>query len=184
MPDTIPADLQRYLTPDAPTEARFCRTLSVPDTPEWVGLVDGALCALSTPDAWREFGALSPDEAADAWVAMLQDSWDTPCGEPPPDDLSPYWDEDDGSDLEGTPAEATYDYTDTIEDWIIAAFIASSGQVGAAATFLTIAPRFRLLFKRHDLGGIVKIFIDNELFGTVDTYSPTPDVIAYDVVIS
>jgi hypothetical protein len=71
-----------YLTPDSVPVGRFCRVIVIPDDPTWVGLVDGILSALSNPLAWRKYGTLTPEEAADAWMAMLTESWETdnvPC---------------------------------------------------------------------------------------------------------
>lgn len=99
------------------------------------------------------------------------------------DGLSPFWDDSDAEDADGEPTDNTYTWNERIEDWAIAAFIASSGVPGAAVAYLTIAPRFRLLFARRDWGGIAKIFLDDELIGTVDTYSPTPDTIPFDVIV-
>jgi len=101
---------------------------------------------------------------------------------PAADDFSPFWDDTDAGDAEGIPAESTYTYTERIEDWAIAAFIASSGVVGAAVTYLTIAPRFRLAFRTRDYGGIVRVLIDDVLYGEVDTYSAAPGIAYFDVV--
>jgi hypothetical protein len=179
--DYIPTSDKRFLTPDAPPSGVFCRNLQVPDDPQWVGLVDGALSLLTSPDQWREYGALTAQQAADLWTDMLVTSWDVfGC---PTEDLSPFWDDTDGGDAEGNPAESTYTYSDQITDWVIAAFVASSGAVGAAVSYLTIAPRFRLAFRTRDYGGIAEILIDDVLFSTIDTYSATPGVAFLDVII-
>lgn len=99
------------------------------------------------------------------------------------DGLSPFWDDPDAEDADGEPADNTYSYTERIEDWAIAAFVAASGVPGAAALYLTIAPRFRLAFKTRDWGGIAKIFIDDVQVATVDTYSPTPGLITQDIIV-
>lgn len=99
------------------------------------------------------------------------------------DDLSPYWDDNDGADAEGTPAVSTYSWNERIEDWAIAAFVATSGVPGAAVEYLTIAPRFRLLFKTGDWGGIARIFIDDVLFTEVDTFADVAGLLPVDIVI-
>jgi hypothetical protein len=100
---------------------------------------------------------------------------------PAADDLSPFWDDTDAADADGTPAESAYAYSPDIADWVIAAFIAASGVPGAALTFLTIAPRFRLAFRTRDYGGILEILIDAVSYGTVDTYSATPGLTFFDI---
>jgi len=79
-----PPNTPLYLTPDSIPVGRFCRRISVPDSPEWVGLVDGVLSVLFSPDAWRQNGALTPDEAAEEWQRMVLSAWTgddciTPC---------------------------------------------------------------------------------------------------------
>lgn len=71
----IPPGIPLYLTPDSIPVGRFCRTLRVPNDPQWVGLVDGLLTTLTKPEAWREHGAMTPEETAEAWLAMMIDSW-------------------------------------------------------------------------------------------------------------
>lgn len=73
--DYQPPGTPLYLTPNSLPVGRFCRTISVPDSPEWVGLVDGVLSALNDPYVWRQFGALTPDQAAAAWQAMIVNAW-------------------------------------------------------------------------------------------------------------
>jgi len=101
----------------------------------------------------------------------------------------PYW--DDVSDVETTdpPGDQIWygqyvdsTFQETLENWAIAGFIALSGAPQAAIVFLTVAPKFRLAFKAHDLGGIVRIFIDAVDYGTVDTASDTDAIITYDIV--
>jgi len=173
-----------YLTPASLPEGTQCRYLKIPSDPEWLGIFNNALLSLTNPWNFEQVNEtdLTPDQVAATCYGIYVDWLDNSC-----DDVSegqsPFWDNPDATDAEGTPEESEYTFSEQVEDWAIAAFIASSGVIGAAATYLTIAPRFRLLFKRSDVGGIVKLFIDDVLYGTVDTYSPTPDVIPFDVVI-
>lgn len=177
----IPPNQPRYLTPDDIPSGVFCRTVLIPDSAEWVALVDGALSALMSPLAWRQFGTLTEEEAAEAWKNMLLASWEvaTCLAE----DTAPFWDDPDGADAEGSPAVSTYSWSERIEDWAIAAFVAASGVPGAAVEYLTIAPRFRLLFKTGDFGGIARIFIDDVLFTEVDTFSDVAGLLPVDIVI-
>jgi len=103
---------------------------------------------------------------------------------------APYWDTESNSDDELPAAEQEWygifidpeGFQATMENWVIAGFIAYSGQIGAALTFLTLAPKFRLAWKRGDLGGIIKVFIDGAEAAEVDTYSATPDIIEREFV--
>lgn len=72
--DYVPPYRPLYLTLDSIPVERFCRTISIPNDPFWVGLVDGVLSALADAKAWRQFGTLTPEEMADAWLAMLTES--------------------------------------------------------------------------------------------------------------
>jgi len=117
---------------------------------------------------------------------MMVDSWtifDCPSGVP-----TPYWDdESDLDDQEPSNEQAWYGifdgtFQETVENFVIAGFLASSGDIGAAVTFLTIAPRFRLAWKTGDLGGVIRVFVDAVDYGTVDTYSATEGVLEQDYI--
>jgi len=58
------------------------------------------------------------------------------------------------------PTDETF--TETLEDWTFAGLLAIAGAPGAAVSFLTIAPRFRLAFRQHDIGKIIRVFVDAE----------------------
>jgi len=165
------------------TAEPLCRRLFIPNDEYLVAAISGALLELTKPYHWEQFGTVTPADAAYAcllmWIAWVNDV----CEAIEPDDLSPFWDDSDAGDAEGTPTESDYTWSEQIQDWAIAAFIASSGVPGAAATYLTIAPRFRLLFRAGDTGGIAKIFLDGDLYAEVDTYSPTPMLKAFDVFV-
>lgn len=75
MANFVPFGVPLYLTASSVPAGRFCRTVSIPDDPVWVGLVDGVLTALTNPAVWRQYGTLTPDEMADAWATMLQESF-------------------------------------------------------------------------------------------------------------
>lgn len=184
--DYIPPNVPLYLTPDSIPVGRFCRTFRVPDSPAWVGLLDGVVSELMNPEMWREFGELTPEEAAEVWTSMVLEAWqETACPAGVP---TPYWDE--ASDLQDE-ADASvqtwygiFDGTfhETVENFVIAGFVAYAGGIGAAVRFLTIAPAFRLAWKTGDVGGIIRVFIDGADAGTVDTYSASEGVIERDYV--
>jgi len=60
-----------YLTPDEVPTENICRSLFIPDSPEFIAIVTGALQSLTVPENWTKFGALTPEEAAEALYDML-----------------------------------------------------------------------------------------------------------------
>jgi len=149
-------------------------------------LVDGALSELASPYNYEQSGTLTPEETAEYMAAMLVDFGLDPCSA---DTVpTPYWDDQsDLEDQEDTDEQQWYGifdgtFQETIENFIIAGFIAYSGQIGAAITFLTLAPRFRLAWKTGNLGGIIRVFIDGADNGTVDTFSATDGVLEKDFI--
>lgn len=154
----------------------------------WIPVIEGALDQLTLPATW--LGTDDEIKLALNRVGTLKDifaSAEVPIS-------APYWDDENGDDLSGDPAEGEgapwygillgeSTWQEQIEDWLIAGFLAWAGAPGAAVQFLTVAPKFRLFFKTLDIGGIVKIFVDASEYGTVDTYSATPGIASMDIVI-
>jgi len=161
-------------------EAALC----IPEN--WIPYVRGALQQLIQPTTWAgtEEEIKAAQETAATIIAMMEEGACATEAEAP----TPYW--DDTTDLEDQePADeqqwyGIFDGTfqETLENFVIAGFIAYSGQIGAAITFLTLAPRFRLAWKTGDLGGIIRVIIDGADNGTVDTFSETEGVIEQDYV--
>jgi len=189
MADYIPPDVPRFLTPEDIPSGVFCRMLSIPDDPAWCGIVDGALTVLFEPDAWRQFGALTAQECADRWRAMLYDSWLPETSICAVVD-APYWESVDGEDADVevvAGAETWFGYLDGanfIDDlagWVFAGAVAISFGVDAAIEFATSLKRLRLLFRTGTAGAIVEVLLDNVLAGTVDTYSSAPGLTSLDV---
>lgn len=180
--DYIPPNKPLYLTPDSVPVGRFCRQFQVPDDPAWVGILDGAVSELMNPEMWRETGELTPEEAAEVWSEMVFDAWaQESCGGGGVP--TPYWDDQSDLDDEVPADEQTWygifdgTFQETVENFVIAGFVAYAAGIGAAVKFLTIAPAFRLAWKTSDLGGIIRVFIDGADAGTVDTYSVSPGVL-------
>lgn len=145
----------------------------------WAEVLGAATMALQQPSTWQgtHDEIIQAQNRANTFALLLQ----TPVTVT--DGLSPFWDDPDGEDADGEPTDNTYSYTERIEDWAIAAFVAASGVPGAAALYLTIAPRFRLAFKTRDWGGIAKIFIDDVLVSEVDTFSVTDGLKFVDIIV-
>jgi microcystin-dependent protein len=71
--------VRAFLTPSSIPDARRCRGLSIPDSPEWLALVAGALATLIHESDWEPFGAVSPEDAADAAFSVLASYYDEGC---------------------------------------------------------------------------------------------------------
>lgn len=109
-------------------------------------------------------------------------------------DLAPYWDSETGSDLDGAPSEddgspwyyhiyePSFTFQENLENWFIGAFVAQIAGIDQALVFLTAARKFRLQFQADPYGGILDIILNSDLYGSVDTYAPTPTIISYNVI--
>jgi len=153
----------------------------------WLAVVLGALDQLLLPSTW--IGDAAAVQEAQDRAALLKDMFGNPASCPGSEVEPPYWDSVSDVEDEETPETQTWygeyvsgTFTEVLENWTIAGFIALSGNPAAAIAFLTIAPKFRLAFKAGDIGGIVRIFIDAVDYGTVDTASGTDEIITFDVV--
>lgn len=62
-----------FLTPDAPPASYVCRTIRIPADVAWLGLVNGALHELTSVENWEQFGELSPDETAAAFMDIVEE---------------------------------------------------------------------------------------------------------------
>lgn len=177
-----------YPTPTTiPTETT-CLTLNIPASDEWWAIVVGVLYTLILEWNWQQLeGGIDRDEAAARFQLMLEDALEfasthNTCQVS--DVPTPYWDEDSEVDDEATPEEqiwygevedptvvpTTETFQERAEDFAFAGLLAISGLPGAAVSFLTIAPRFRLAFKQANIGNIIRVFVDaNEAATIVDT---------------
>jgi hypothetical protein len=185
-----------WLTPNEIPEATVCRSLFIPDDPEIVAAVSGALLPLTKAYNWELFGTVTPEQMATAMMEMYFNWLSSECteGDTIP---TPFWDDATDLDDQETPAlqqwygeavdpEAPADEITFIENaaiWIITGFIAYSGQIGAAIFFNTIAPRFTLAWKKGDVGEIIRVVIDSADYGYVDTNPlATDEIISLDIL--
>lgn len=60
-----------YLTPDTIPTDTICRVLFIPNNQEFLANVTGALQLLTFPDSFVSYGALTPQETADAYIPMF-----------------------------------------------------------------------------------------------------------------
>lgn len=132
-------------------------------------------------------------DVIDAWKGELALHLMTPV---PQEVEAPYWDEDTGDDADDSapkdeqpwyglliPGESGLTWQEQISVWIVTAFVAVAGTPAAAIVFLPLAKRMILAFRAHDLGGIVKVFIDGAEAGQVDTYSADPNIVEMPLVV-
>jgi len=153
----------------------------------WLTVVLGALDQLLLPSTW--IGDADAIQEAQDRSAVLKDLFGNPTCTSGGAIETPYWDDVADADDETTPEEQTWygeyvsgTFTEVVENWVIAGFIASSGNLNAAIAFLTIAPKFRLAFKTGDIGGIIRIFVDANDYGTIDTNAAEDGIIYKDIV--
>jgi len=67
-----------YLTLDNVPDADARRAFLIPTDPQWFGVFMGALAPLLNEEAWRKFGALTPEECVAVWQEIFFSS--PPCG--------------------------------------------------------------------------------------------------------
>lgn len=63
-----------YLTPNDDATL-ISRVIFVPDDLEWLALFWGLMMTLTDSSAWEEYGAMTPDEAAERWREALEVSY-------------------------------------------------------------------------------------------------------------
>lgn len=68
-----------YLTPDTIPAQFFCHRVLIPDSLMWIANVSGALYELASPEAWQEFGAVTPEQAAEAALDILLRYYESDC---------------------------------------------------------------------------------------------------------
>lgn len=188
-----------YPTPeDTPTEST-CLTLNIPANSAWWAIYTGLLLVLTEPEAWQQMeGGMSKDDAAADARIIFDDAMDFAATENTCNTIidAPYWDETTADDADDTaPAETQTWYGDVtfvsdeltfaenLQIWVIAGFVAFAATPLAALTFIPIAQRFTLAFKQHDLGGIIRVFVDAIEVNQVDTYAPSDGVVTTSVVM-
>jgi len=60
-----------YLTPETLPTQIMCRVLFIPNSTEWLGNVIGAIQPLISAENWTPYGAVTPEEAAEAMSIMF-----------------------------------------------------------------------------------------------------------------
>lgn len=189
-----------FPTPDAADESH-CRNFVIPNSTLALAVFMGALFPLQYEENWFQYGDMTPAEAAAMFETIIANAYDDDEGICPVIP-APYWDDATADDADDEFPEGvsqpwygelvavsallpgdSFTWQENASIWLITAFLAITGNIGAAIAFVPIAHRFVLAFKQHDLGGIVRVFVDASQVGTVDTYAPSDGVANYSVFI-
>lgn len=191
----------KWVTPPTLPEDKYCRQILIPNSPEWVGTVSGALLPLIYKNSWEQSeGGITPEVASEAAFAMLNAYWETVCADT--EFPTPYWDDETSVDDEATSEEQTWygqvtnptappgelTFVENAVIWLLAGFVLVAaaptiiGAAPAAIFFRTVATRFTLAFNRGDIREIFRVVIDAVDYGTVDTDGlAVGDIIELDV---
>jgi len=177
-----------YLTPASIPDGAICRPVFIPDSPEWLAAVSGALAELTNPYSWEQSGAVTPQEAAERMTLMLSQYYAETCGEAEETIPTPYW--DDAADLDDEEAldlqtwygyvtdwAAPIDELNFVQNaavWAITGFVAYAAGIGAAVTFRTVARNFVIAIQREDVGEAIRVVVNGVQETKIDTtpYSP------------
>lgn len=71
-----------YLTGNSIPVGQKCRVIHVPDDPAFMAALNGAMLELTYPYNWEQFGTLTPDEMAQAFIEIYGEFADSVCVEP------------------------------------------------------------------------------------------------------
>ena len=160
-----------FPTPDNTPSETVRRVFTVPNSEQWLGLIEGAAQELLDEWRWYQWGSLTPEEAVDAWNDIILASYEEALDQSVP---TPYWDEDDDLDDEETIADQTWygevadpslvpdgtTFVENLQIWTFAGLLAIAGAPGAALSFITIAPKFVIAMRQHNVGNIIRVFVD------------------------
>jgi len=181
-----------YPTPDTLPEDTACRVFRVPASDEWLGVLMWAAEQLTKPENWYDWGSYSPQDAADAWEAIVEqayeDSLTGTCGGST-NVPTPFWDDVSDVDDEATPEEQTwYGYvtdldtapsTTFVEDallWTFTGILAVGVDPGLAIAFHTVAPKLMVAIK-SDPVAVIRVWFDDILQGEYTDSDATDGII-------
>lgn len=163
------------------------------DNPAIAQTILGALEPLVYPDNWYIWGDMSEDDAAEYFREVIEQA---PYNLMPQEIGAPYWDDSDAADADDEEERDVQEwygeveivddeltFTENLQIWIIAGFVMLAASPLAAITFIPIAKRFTLAFKKHDLGGIIRAFVDGIEVNQADTYATESSVGSMSIAI-
>lgn len=183
-----PALPANFPTPDAPPETTVCRVFRVPDDDQYLGALMAAAFALTESWRWYPYGSLSPDEAADIWLGIINQAYAESLNPACPSDVvqAPFWDDGDGDDADDElPADeqdwyGQWDgetFTETLAYVYLTNFLSTLITPQAAIKFLTIPRAFRVLIRSNEHGSKLLAFMDGGLYKVINGYSVVEQVV-------
>lgn len=166
--------------PDIPSDEN-CRSLTIPNSLQWLGILNAAILTLTNPYNYEQLYEtdLTPEECAERAMQIYESYLQSAnsC-----DLAEPYWDDPEGDDAAQGEANPEYPFYEDVAQFVIAGFVLyATGSPTTALQFWTVANQFRLAYRKHNLGGIIKIFMDAVQIGEVDTYAASPSLGYFDV---
>jgi len=182
-----------YLTPDSIPEERFCRSFSIPNSTEWLGIFMGACAVLTDPASWKKNGTLTPEECAEVAEQWFRDAFFglSACDLVP----APFWDDASDNEVELPESEQTWygevtdwlapvdelNFEQNIALWALTGFVAYAGGVGSAIFFRTTAKRFIIAIEAGDVPEIIRVVVDSAEFN-IDTTGLEGTIIEQEVI--
>jgi len=172
-----------------------CRTLSIPNTQEWLGIFNAALLTLANEYNYEQLYItdLTPEECAskamEIYTGYLSQN---PCATVP----SPYW--DDATDNEETELESEQTWYGQVTDWlapvdslnfeqnaalwVLTGFVAYAAGVGSAIFFRSTAKRFIIALEVGDIPEIIRVVVDSAEFNIDTTGMSAGAIIEQEVI--
>lgn len=184
-----------FITPADFGSDGTCRTLTIPNTQEWLGIFNAAILTLTNVYNYEQLydTDLTPEECAERAMEIYTAYLETgnACEIVP----SPYW--DDASDNEISMSEDDQPWYGAVTDWLapvdelnfeqnialwaLTGFVAYAGGVGAAIFFRTTAKRFVVAVEAGDIAEIIRVVVDSAEF-RIDTTGFEGEIIELNVI--
>jgi len=186
-----------FPTPNAPPEINGCRVFYIPSDEEWFALFMAALYRLTYSWAWYKNGTMTQDEAANAWSDIIDASNALALeGTCQAQVETPYW--DDATDVDANEDADTQTWYGAVTDifappdgitfeenlqlWSWAGLVAIAATPAAAISFVTLSQRFIIAVRGQDVGETVRVIVDAEDAGTIDTTGHAGEIVEMQVV--
>jgi len=187
MPGKNAPGLKGFPTPENTPLDEAYLLFKFPDGEDWAQLILGAVQPLIFAYNWYEWGALTPEEAAEAFKLIVDNAPYNLLDEPVP---APYWEDGNEADDE-MPADTQiwYGYVSEgnfIEDigvWAVSNFLAATLGEKAAVLYATNERKIRLsFFNGGGVPGVIKVYADDILAQTVNLTGDADEIIDVDVI--
>jgi hypothetical protein len=177
-----------FPTPDTPSEDTVCRVFRVPNDDQYLGALMAAAFALTDSWRWYPYGTLTPDEAAQVWLEIINQAYVESLNPVCPTDTvqAPFWDDTDGADADDiAPADeqgwyGQWDgesFTETLAYVLLTNFLSTLTTPQAAIKFLTVPRAFRVAIRANPHGAKLLAFMDGGLYAVINGYSIVEQVV-------